>query len=117
METMNLTEFDAGSFSDVSSTQLATDLWVFVNNEMSITAMETASYLKRPAVEGLEWLLIKNFPIDEVRQRRIKQMLGKMVKQVMQARSYEIEKVAKTLRGKLFKTGTRYVIVKQEQEQ
>ena len=71
--------------------------------------METATYLSRPAVEPLSPYLVKRFG-DQVREDRIKQMTGHMVRQVIESRAYRVDRnnVRINRAGNIFVSGTRY---------
>ena len=86
-------------------------LWSFLNRGDIIVRMETASYLARPAVEPLAPLLLREFG-GEVAQRRIKQMIGHMVRQIMERRGYRLchSNVRIARRGNIFASGSRYAL-------
>jgi len=101
-------DFDAGSFSDVANTPLASALWQFLHRDTSIACLETTTYLKRPAIEGLQPHLLAEFG-DEIKADRVKQMTGRMVKQVMENLGYRLEQIDVSIRRKdLYKTAARY---------
>ena len=101
-------EFDAGSFSDLSETELGQNLWNFLKEEGSIIRMETACYLSRPALEPLQPLLISRFS-DQVRDDRIKQMAGRMVRQIMESLGHNLDQTGVKLRNnELFGSAARY---------
>ena len=49
-----MTAFDSGSFSDIANTPMGKQLWELLNTEDSRIRMETATYLGKPALEGLQ---------------------------------------------------------------
>ena len=101
-------EFDPGSFSDVSSTLLGHAVWKFLHTEAAIACLETTTYLKRPALEGLQPHLVSEFG-DEIRADRVKQMTGRMVRQVMESLGYGLDQTDVGIRvGDLYKTAARY---------
>lgn len=70
--------------------------------------METASFLERAAVEPLAPGLVAEFG-SNIAQDRIKQMIGHMVRQIMEARGYEIDRPGlRITRESLFSSGARY---------
>ncbi|KXJ32921.1 hypothetical protein [Pseudomonas sp. HUK17] len=108
-------DFDAGSFSDVANTPLASALWQFLHRDTSIACLETTTYLKRPAIEGLQPHLLAEFG-DEIKADRVKQMTGRMVKQVMESRGYRLEQIDVSIRRKdLYKTAARYAKPEEQQ--
>lgn len=101
-------EFNAGSFSDISDTELGQQLWAFLGEHDSTIRMETASYLSRPALEPLQPFLIERFG-DDVKTDRVKQMIGRMVRQKMEARGYALDQMGVKVRtDNLFGTAARY---------
>lgn len=86
------------------------DLWEFLNSPDNVVRMETATYLSRPAVEPLSPKLFERFG-EHVQADRIKQMIGHMVRQIMEGRGYHIDRngVRITRSGNIFTRGTRYI--------
>ena len=100
--------FDAGSFSDIASTRTGTALWEFLNEEPTVIRLETATYLKRPALEGLQPRLLEKFG-DKIRSDRWKQMIGRMTRQVMEHHGYALDQAgARTRVRELFTSAARY---------
>jgi len=103
-----MNKFDPGTFSDVSSTPLGEAIWTYLHAESSIACMETTTYLKRPALEGLQPHLLAKFG-DEIRADRVKRMTGRMVRQVMESRGYSLDQTDVGIRvGDLYRTAARY---------
>ena len=101
-------EFVAGTFSDIATTRTGTALWKFLNEEPTIIRLETATYLKRPALEALQPILLEKFG-DEIRSDRWKQMIGRMTRQVMQHHGYALDQAgARTRVKELFTSAARY---------
>lgn len=86
------------------------DLWDFINEPDNIVRMETATYLNRPAVEPLSPNLLRRFG-QAVRDRQIKQLIGRLVRKVLEPRGYRIDRQnVKIIRNNnIFKSGTRYI--------
>jgi len=107
-------EYDAWKFVQLAESDFGKKLWKFLNERETFIRMETATRLKRPAVEGIaEELLIKfNKEIKNLNNSdylRIKQMIGHMVKQVMASHDYLVfMKNVRVISSKLFSKGTRY---------
>lgn len=100
--------FDAGSFSDISDTDLGKKLWTFLNSEPSLACLDTTTFLKKPALEGLQPQLLQAFGMVLVSDR-YKQMIGRMVRQIMEHRGYALDKTGvRTRVGKLFTSAARY---------
>ena len=99
-----------GSFSDVFKTSLGQRLWDFLNEHDNLIRMETATYLGRPAAEALGPNLLATFG-DEVRVDRIKQLIGNMIRQIIEPRGYQMDRQNVRVppdRKDLFTSGTRY---------
>jgi hypothetical protein len=103
------TSFDAGTFRELANSPIGQGLWAFLNEPDNIIRMETATYLERPAVEPLSPGLLRQFG-DEVRGDRVKQMIGRMVRQVLEARGHRIDRqnVRIPAPANIFASGTRY---------
>lgn len=100
--------FDAGSFSDIADTTLGKALWSFLTTPEALLMMKTATYLSKPALEPLQPGLIEQFG-DEVKSDRIKQMLGRMVRQIMENQGYALDQVGVRLKqNPLFLSAARY---------
>jgi hypothetical protein len=102
--------FDAGTFRELAESELGLALWAFLNERDNLIRMETATYLERPAVQPLSPGLLTRFG-EEVRQDRIKQMIGRMARQVMESSGYRIDRqnVRIPAEANIFSSGTRYV--------
>lgn len=70
------------------NTDLGRELWVTLNSDVVIARMETASDLDQPALKPIEDILLSLFD-EQILADRIKQMIGHMVRQVMESRGYE----------------------------
>ena len=108
----NLTnlEYDPRNFSDLYQTKLGREIWRFMRRSDNVVRMATASFLRRPAVEPLSPGLLEEFG-PAVSEDRLKQMIGHMARQVMEAVGYRIEQPRKSVRitrENLFSSGARY---------
>jgi len=107
-------EYDAWKFVKLAESDLGKKLWAFLNERETFIRMETATQLKRPAVEGAaEQLKIKfGEEISKLNGSdylRTKQMIGHMTKQVMENNNYEVfMKNVRVISSDLFSKGTRY---------
>ena len=101
--------FDAGTFRELAGSPLGEGLWTFLNDHDTLVRMETATDLERPAVEPLSPELLRRFG-DGVRQDRVKQMIGRMVRQILEGRGYRIDRqnVRISAPTNIFASGTRY---------
>lgn len=104
-------DFNAGSFSDLAGGEFGRRLWDFMNERETVVRMETATYLSRPALEGVQPALIERFgsEVNNENNDRIKQMLGKMARQVMEHNGYQLDQMGVRLRrSELFLSAARY---------
>ena len=100
--------YDPWRFTDLANTKLGRGLWMFLNERDNVLRMETASELRRPAVEAVATRLLATFG-DTVRVDRVKRMIGHMTKQVMRHRGFELDAQNVRVRtGGLFVRGSRY---------
>lgn len=103
-----MSTFDAGSFSDLAETTMGKALWQFLNTQESLSCLETTTYLQRPALEGLQPHLLSKFG-EEIKSDRWKQLAGRMVRQVMEARGYTLDQTGVRIRvGDIFTSASRY---------
>jgi hypothetical protein len=80
-------------------------LWSFVLRPENVIRMEAVTAVERPAVEVLSGPLVSEFG-REIAQPSIKQIVGHMVRQVMEALEYEIDRErVRITRPGLFATG------------
>jgi DNA-binding IclR family transcriptional regulator len=101
-------DFNAGSFTDVSETPTGKALWAFLNDKDVLIRLETATYLQRPALEGVQPQLLEKFG-DEIRGDRWKQMMGRMTRQIMEHKGYFLDQTGVRIRiGGLFTSAARY---------
>lgn len=100
-------EYEAGTFQALANTKLGKALWDFLNEDKTVVRMETATDLGDPAVAGIEEQLLERFGVEIV-DGRVKQMIGHMARQVMEAEGYEIVKQNVTIGSAPFSKGTRY---------
>jgi hypothetical protein len=80
--------FDAAQFQAEAATDLGQKLWAFLNRTDIVARMETATDLGQPALQAVEDQLLETFD-DAVLPDRIKQMIGRMVRQIMEGNGYE----------------------------
>jgi len=98
----------AKQFTDIAKTKLGQALWAFLNQKECIIRMGAVSEVRRPAVEGVSRLLLKEFG-NEVRTDRHKQMIGHMIRQILEKNGYRFSSHNVKVRfGNLFSKGSRY---------
>ena len=95
-------------FSDMANTPFGRSLWEFLNQRECIIRMSAVSEVRRPAVEGVSRLLLEKYK-DRVREDRCKQMVGNMIRQIMEKNGFEHSTHNIKVRfGDLFTKGSRY---------
>lgn len=101
--------FDPASFGDISGSKKGVALWEFINSPEALSILETTTYLRRPALEGLQDRLVNEFG-NEIRGDRWKQMIGRMTRQVMESHGYQLDQTGVRVRiGDLFTSAARYI--------
>ncbi|WP_152561714.1 hypothetical protein [Cupriavidus sp. SK-3] len=100
--------FDPGMFKDLFETPFGRNLWAYLNEERTILQMETATTLRRPALEPLEETLVEKFD-EEIRADRAKQLCGRMARQIMEREGYLYDRGGVPITNKiLFSSAARY---------
>ena len=101
--------YNSGPFRNVYHTPLGRKLWKFLNRASTIRQMQNASDGGRPAVEPLGAPLLAQFG-SQAGEDRIKQMIGHMVKQVLERNGYEWVRYGGSVRpsGRPFTSGSLY---------
>ncbi len=100
--------YNPNSFKDIAETELGGKIWDFLNTKDSIIRLEIATRLSHPAVEGVDEELFERFG-DKVRDDRIKQTIGHMIRQIMEYYGYNIDQQNVACRfSKIFSRGSRY---------
>lgn len=100
--------YNPQNFRDLYETELGQAIWQFMKRPENIVRMETATFLERAAVEPLAPGLLAELG-PEIGEDRIKQMIGHMARQVMEAIGYEVERTGlRITRESLFSSAARY---------
>lgn len=100
--------YDPQNFGDLYQAPLGQELWPFLNEPANIIRMETATFLRKPAVEPLSPVLLERFG-EAVLDQRIKQLVGHMVRQILEGRGYVVDRTGvRITRQNIFASGTRY---------
>jgi|SRR5690348_7455628 hypothetical protein len=96
--------YKSGHFSIRSST-VENAVWQFMLRPENVIRMEAVTAVERPAVEALSRPLVWEFGRD-IAQPCIKQMVGHMARQIMEALEYEVDRHrVRITRPGLFTTG------------
>lgn len=102
-------DYESGIFQKLYETPLGRELWEYLVEDQCITKMEAASALGKPAVEPISNDLLMRFK-DKIRENRVKQMIGHMVRQIMFSRGYIIHTQNSSVSNSvLFKKATTYI--------
>ena len=85
------------------------EIWAYLQSPDMILRMKTASYLGKPAVEPLSPALLRQFG-GEITQDRYKQMIGHMVRQIMEHHGYQLDRSGVKIRrpGNMFYSASKY---------
>lgn len=100
-------EFEPGQFAAEYQTPEGKALWSILNRDDVVARMETASDLGQPALSPTEDILLAEVGAT-ITQDRYKQMAGRMVRQVMEARGFEHEASDVRLNSVPFYKASRY---------
>lgn len=83
-------EYRPDKFSDLAEVTLGKELWGVLNQRDNIIRMETAIDLGKPAAEAVAKVLLQEFGSD-VKVTRVKQMIGHMIRQIMETRGFQLD--------------------------
>jgi len=108
IQDLSALSYSPQNFSDLADTEFGRALWVFLKEHDNLIRMETATILERAAVEPLAGPLVEEFG-DQAGDDRTKQMIGHMVRQIMEALGYELDRTGlRITRPSLFTSGAGY---------
>src|ERR1700744_2857799 len=82
--------YSPDKFASLYATDLGQRIWSFLTTPENVARLETASELSKPAVEGIEEQLLAEFR-EEVLADRVKQMVGHMVRQILEQRDWVLD--------------------------
>ena len=100
-------KYDPWKFIKLAESDLGKQLWEFLNEHDNVIRMQTASDLKKPAAKALTRHLLKRFD-DQVREFRVKQMIGHMIRQIVENHGYQLEQRDVLVNDGLFNKASRY---------
>ncbi|KZL15713.1 hypothetical protein [Pseudovibrio sp. Ad37] len=105
-------QYNAERFNSTFKKETGAAIWEFLTERENIIRMETATYLSRPAIEPMSPLLVQRFG-HKISNDRIKQMMGHMVRQIMEQRGYRLQQgnVKITSDENIFSRASRYIAV------
>jgi hypothetical protein len=104
---MQFEDYEAGRFVNDANTLLGREIFDFLASDASVDAMEVASDLGSPAVAGIEEKLLGKFG-EKVLPDRIKQMIGHMVRKIMEDEGFVVDQSDVKMGSVPFSKGTRY---------
>ena len=108
MKKRKVFQFDPGPFGGLANDALTKELWNFLNERETVIRMETATFLRRPALEAVQPQLIERFG-EKIQPDRCKQMIGRMARQVMEHHGYSLDQTSVRIRSNiLFSSAARY---------
>ena len=99
--------YNPDKFASLYSSALGQRLWTFLTQPETVARLETASELRKPAVEGIEEQLLEEFGAD-VLANRVKQMVGHMVRQIMEERDWVLDQTDVKVQSVPFSKAARY---------
>ena len=94
-------------FTSLYETDIGQQLWSFLTLPENVARLETASELTKPAVEGIEEQLLGTFR-EDVLADRVKQMIGHMVRQILEQRGWVLDQGDVKVQSVPFMKATRY---------
>ncbi|RUX29320.1 hypothetical protein EOA23_13970 [Mesorhizobium sp. M2A.F.Ca.ET.042.01.1.1] len=94
-------------FASLYASDLGQRIWTFLTRPENIARLETASELGKPAVEGIEERLLDEFR-KEVLADRVKQMVGHMVRQILEQRGWALDQTDVKVQSVPFTKAARY---------
>lgn len=101
-------KYDPWRFTDLSETPLGKKIWKYLNEKDTVLVLKVTTKLGHPGVEGVGDELLEKFG-DKLKEQRMKQMIGHMIRQVMDHHGYEVDSQGlKCRKQQLFSSGTRY---------
>jgi hypothetical protein len=102
-----LLAYNPEKFASLYETELGQRIWLFVTRTDNVARLETASQLSKPAVEGIEQQLLEEFR-EEVLADRVKQMVGHMVRQILEQRDWVLDQTDVKMQSVPFSKAARY---------
>ena len=94
-------------FVSLYESELGQRIWGFLTRSDNVARLETASELSKPAVEGIEEQLLAEFR-EEVLADRVKQMVGHMVRQILEQRDWVLDQTDVKVQSVPFSKAARY---------
>lgn len=99
--------YNPEKFGSLYASTLGQRLWAFLTRPENVARLETASELSKPAVEGIEEQLLAEFR-EEVLADRVKQMVGHMVRQILEQQGWVLDQADVKVQSVPFSKAARY---------
>lgn len=99
--------YNPETFATLYASPLGQALWDFLNKPETIARLETATELGKPAVAGIEEQLLETFG-EQVLADRVKQMIGHMVRQILEPRGWILDQSEVKVQSVPFIKAARY---------
>src|SRR5438067_909278 len=103
----SLFTYNPEKFAALYASDLGQRLWAFLTRPENVARLETASELSKPAVEGIEEPLLEAFG-EDVLADRVKQMIGHMVRQILEHRGWALDQGDVKVQSVPFMKAARY---------
>jgi hypothetical protein len=94
-------------FVSLYQSDLGQRIWTLLTRPENVARLETASELGKPAVEGIEEQLLGEFR-EAVLADRVKQMVGHMVRQILEQRDWVLDQSDVKMQSVPFSKAARY---------
>ncbi|MGB5447136.1 MAG: hypothetical protein WBM99_16730 [Psychromonas sp.] len=105
-----MNDYYNNSYSTFKNSETYRKLFEFLNSHDNVIRMLTATELSRPALEGVQSGLIKEFE-EDIKQDNFRRWVGRMIREVMILQGYLEKPTPKKLLSNeknIFKTGGYY---------
>lgn len=99
--------YNPEKFASLYETEFGHRIWAFLTEAENVARLETASQLGKPAVEGIEEHLLDEFR-EDVLADRVKQMVGHMVRQILEQRDWVLDQTDVKVQSVPFSKAARY---------
>ena len=99
--------YNPEKFASLYKSDVGQRIWSFLARPDVIARLETASELGKPAVEGIEEQLLEAFR-QEALADRVKQMVGHMVRQILEQRDWVLDQTDVKVQSVPFSKAARY---------
>jgi hypothetical protein len=99
--------YNPDKFASLYASDIGQRIWAFLTQPENVARLETASELSKPAVEGIAEQLLEEFR-EEVLADRVKQMVGHMVRQILEQRDWILDQSDVKVLSVPFIKATRY---------